>query len=365
MLNKETIQNRNMALDIIRFVAIMLVLGRHTYHFFNGVSSDNVVFSFFFAWKKIGWIGVEIFFVMSGYLVGTLIFNEINKTGKFDITRFLIRRGFKIYPSYYLFFAFTLIYYKLKSIEIIKAKVFSEMFFYQNYMKGFWNHTWSLAVEEHFYIILSILILLIVLIEKIDLFPRIAILAILFVFVLRCVKYKYSVFEENEDVFLTHFRIDSLLIGSLIAYYKSNKNSYLVSGRFGLILSSVIVFISFLWPFFYEQHVWETFVFGYALLNVGFSLALIVVLERVNLINTKSKLAGLMANMGRGSYNIYIWHMFVALPVLTFVNRQFPLPYYASIILYMTLSVLVGLVLTKYVEEPILKLRNKLTPSKV
>lgn len=365
MTNKETIPNRNMALDIIRFVAILLVLGRHTYHLLQDASSDNVIFSFFFAWKKIGWIGVEMFFVMSGYLVGTLIFNEIKKTGKFDIKRFLIRRGFKIYPSYYLFFAFTLIYYKIKSIEIVTAKVFAEMFFYQNYMKGFWNHTWSLAVEEHFYIIISILLFLGVFIKKIDLFPRLAILVIILVFVMRCVKYNFFAFEESEDSFLTHFRIDSLLIGSLIAYCKYRTNSFLINSSFSLTLSSVIIFLAFLWPFFYEQHIWQTFVFGYPLLNLGFSLALILVLERVNLVNNKSNLLQLMAYIGRGSYNIYIWHMFVALPILTFINRLFPLPYYISIIFYMVLSVLVGLVLTKYVEEPILKLRNKLTPSKI
>lgn len=230
-------------------------------------------------------------------------------------------------------------------------------------MKGFWNHTWSLAVEEHFYIIISLLLFLVVLIKKIDLFPHLAILVIIVVFVMRCVKYNFFTFEESDDLFLTHFRIDSLLIGSLIDYYKYKTNSFLINSSFGLTLSSVIIFLAFLWSFFYEQHIWQTFVFSYPLLNVGFSLALILVLERVNLLNNKSNLLQLMAYIGRGSYNIYIWHMFVALPVLSFINRQLPLPFYASIFLYMILSILVGLVITKYVEEPILKLRNKLTLS--
>ena len=52
-------------------------------------------------WLRGGWIGVDIFFVLSGFLVSGLLFNEQQRTGLVRVKNFLIRRGFKIYPSFY------------------------------------------------------------------------------------------------------------------------------------------------------------------------------------------------------------------------------------------------------------------------
>jgi peptidoglycan/LPS O-acetylase OafA/YrhL len=79
---------RNKRLDILRCVAVVLVLGRH------GVI-DGV-------WKETGWAGVDLFFVLSGFLISGLLFSEYKKKQSIDLPRFFIRRGFKIYPAFYL-----------------------------------------------------------------------------------------------------------------------------------------------------------------------------------------------------------------------------------------------------------------------
>ncbi|MBA3859957.1 MAG: acyltransferase, partial [Cyanobacteria bacterium PR.3.49] len=92
---------RNLQLDLLRALAIILVLGRHM----SQTPQDMPDFfkMFFEAWRSIGWMGVDLFFVLSGFLISGLIIREFEKHGDFNGLHFLIRRGFKIYPSYYLF----------------------------------------------------------------------------------------------------------------------------------------------------------------------------------------------------------------------------------------------------------------------
>ena len=56
-------------------------------------------------WMRFGWTGVDLFFVLSGFLVGGLLFRELRQQSGLDVRRFIIRRGFKIWPSYLVFLA--------------------------------------------------------------------------------------------------------------------------------------------------------------------------------------------------------------------------------------------------------------------
>ena len=93
-------------LDFLRGIAILLVLLRHNY-----------LFDFTF---KIGWIGVDLFFVLSGFLVSGLLFKEYLKFGNINPSLFLIRRGFKIYPIFYL----TALLYAIPRVLLQKLEVF-------------------------------------------------------------------------------------------------------------------------------------------------------------------------------------------------------------------------------------------------
>ena len=97
-----TAQDKNsrlLPLDFLRGVAILLVLMRH-----SPLASSKVGYiAYPFALiGRMGWTGVDLFFVLSGFLIGGLLFREIATRETLDIKRFIIRRGFKIWPSYYL-----------------------------------------------------------------------------------------------------------------------------------------------------------------------------------------------------------------------------------------------------------------------
>ena len=86
-------KTRNRNLDALRAVAILLVLGRH--------------FEYFRLWSQVGWAGVDLFFVLSGFLISGLLFAEWKQRGSIGIARFYVRRGLKIYPAFYVFLAMT------------------------------------------------------------------------------------------------------------------------------------------------------------------------------------------------------------------------------------------------------------------
>ena len=95
-------------------------------------------FTFFASrlWQNGGWTGVDLFFVLSGFLIGGLLFAEAKKTNRIRVGRFLYRRGMKIYPAYYVLFLAT-IAFKLAFHQPMRLRaVLAEAFFLQNYLGG-------------------------------------------------------------------------------------------------------------------------------------------------------------------------------------------------------------------------------------
>src|ERR1041385_5057357 len=80
---------RNPQLDLLRGIAVLMVIACH------------YPYSHFL--EKIGWAGVDLFFVLSGFLISGLLFTDWKSTGTISLSRFFIRRGFKIYPAFYVF----------------------------------------------------------------------------------------------------------------------------------------------------------------------------------------------------------------------------------------------------------------------
>jgi peptidoglycan/LPS O-acetylase OafA/YrhL len=140
---------RLLALDVLRGVAILLVLGRHL-----PLSPDGTAGPFQ-AWMMSGWIGVDLFFVASGYLLATLLLREAATTGTIQVARFLWRRAWRLYPAYWVMLLATAAWAHPSRWEALR-----QLLFLQNYdwprpaLVALWGHTWSLAVEEHFYLAL-------------------------------------------------------------------------------------------------------------------------------------------------------------------------------------------------------------------
>lgn len=135
-------RERLVALDALRGVAILAVLLFH-FHRPTGIAPLDAVLAPFGA---MGWAGVDLFFVLSGYLVGGIVLAQGASPAGFGWRRFLIRRAFRLWPVLYLYLLALLL------VGYDAGRLWPAFLHLQNYADHGPSHLWSLAVEEHFYL---------------------------------------------------------------------------------------------------------------------------------------------------------------------------------------------------------------------
>ncbi len=140
-------------LDGLRAIAVLLVIGSHfvinAYPQAHGPETSlvsNPLFTY-------GWTGVDLFFILSGFLIGRQLWRELQTTQTIRIGRFLMRRGLRIWPLYY---------FTIATLWIMGTRIrASDWLFFSNYKYGGLSRGWSLSTEEQFYIALPLLLILI------------------------------------------------------------------------------------------------------------------------------------------------------------------------------------------------------------
>src|SRR5437867_325406 len=137
---------RMLQLDVLRAIAVLLVIGAHFPHFPETLPQPIVFVGTMF--RRNGWIGVPLFFVLSGFLISGLLFREYMKYRHIDYPRFFVRRGLKIYPAFYVLIAVSVAIALWNGKGVEGKPLLSEVVFIQNYCwPSMWPHTWSLAIE--------------------------------------------------------------------------------------------------------------------------------------------------------------------------------------------------------------------------
>jgi peptidoglycan/LPS O-acetylase OafA/YrhL len=356
-MNSAPPASRSTNLDALRAIAILMVLGRHCH-----LSTW---------WHQIGWAGVDLFFVLSGFLVSGLLFSAFLTTGQIDLSRFYVRRGLKIWPSFYLLIASGLIIDAVLPGHSISTKgLLSYLFFLQNYLglDPAYGHTWSLAVEEHFYLALPLLLLAI----RGDRNRPFASMPWVFgaVAVLACAaRFKAGwEIDGSGDVnlmsaymFRTHLRLDALLFGALLSYYKHYRPAIfqrIASCRGGwLLLAVAVVLLSTVPLESRHMHTWGLTVIYLA---SGFVVARAVskdapVRGRVLV----QPISGLLARIGIYSYSIYVWHVFVRQRLMAHLHIASPA---LDALCFIAVSILFGVAAGKIVEIPVLHFRDRMFP---
>jgi peptidoglycan/LPS O-acetylase OafA/YrhL len=197
------------ALDGLRGIAILLVVLFHNFRAFN---------YFFF-----GWLGVDLFFVLSGFLITDILLNTVGSPH--FLRNFFMRRMLRIFPLYYLVLIIFFIAFPL--LGLYKQ----ELQFYQDHQSWFWfylqnwllstdssprggalDHFWSLAIEEQFYIIWPLIILLV---RKLKILAGIMLSLLLALMIARGAIWFNKVEGFNYMNFFTFTRIDGMCVGCI------------------------------------------------------------------------------------------------------------------------------------------------------
>lgn len=364
------VKPRLVGLDVLRLLAVMLVLGRHMWPPPDTWPSGWR--SILLTWQRGGWVGVDLFFVLSGFLVSGLLFTEYKTRGRLSIGRFYTRRGWKIYPPFYTLIAATIVVNRIYGRPVPRRPLVSELLFLQSYLPGLWNHTWSLAVEEHFYLVLPLLLILVLRLNKgspTPLKPILALAAFVAVsaLLLRLLNWYYRpTYSDLTHLFATHLRLDSLFFGVAISYaYHFHTRSFveslspwrrrlIVGGT--LLLTPAFVFQLETTPFIFTVGL-TLFYFGSGMLLVGMLLC--------NL--PRSRLVVSMATLGAYSYSIYLWHMPVSVWGVPLVEQACGTSLGLGVrdAVYLIGSLVVGIVMAKMVEVPALRLRDRWFPPRI
>jgi peptidoglycan/LPS O-acetylase OafA/YrhL len=356
---------RNKRLDVLRCVAVVLVLMHHGH-----------ISPFF---TKVGWAGVDLFFVLSGFLISGLLFSEYQKRGSIGFKRFFIRRSLKIYPAFYAFLILTTItsYVVFGGVSTL-ARYLHEIFFIQNYGQGVWDHTWSLAVEEHFYIFLPLFLLLLVRFssnrdDPFRILPWASLAIASICVTLRATSVYVGTPNLHMTYIATHERMDSLFFGVLLGYLyhfrplllekllRPTRNRLAIAAVSATLLSSTYLFPR-------ENKFFATF--GYSVVYLGFGGFLLLSLYVRGIL--VGRLAGIseqagkaLAFVGMYSYSIYLWHGpgGAWLPGLARRAIHFPTGEYGRFVVYFAGSVMVGIAMSRLIEYPILAFRDRIFPA--
>ena len=344
-------------IDGLRAIAVLSVI---LYH-----SQTNIFNHQFF---RGGFVGVDIFFVISGYLITSIILKELIATKTFSFKNFYERRIRRILPALLFMMLITLplawifmLPYQLKEYGygLISISLFSSNILFWKKINYFSDssdlnpliHTWSLSIEEQFYFLFPIAFLIFWKIGKKILILSIILLIILSLFLTAPV-WKIS---DTASFYLLPTRAWELAMGSMCAFYprkissSHKKNS--INSFIGFVMILICIF------FFDENFPHPSF---YTLLpTVGSALIIIFANQKTAigiLLSTK-----LIVGIGIISYSSYLWHQ----PLFAFAKLQntFLINNYYLLGLS-AFSLIIGFLSWKYIEKPF-RYKNNFTRKQI
>jgi peptidoglycan/LPS O-acetylase OafA/YrhL len=347
-------------LDALRTLAIVLVLGRH--FDYAPPASEKIAGAIMSLWYRVGWTGVDLFFVLSGYLISGLLFREYIQHGNVNLKRFLVRRGLKIYPAFFALFAATcVIRYHAHAFSIKEA--LAEALFVQNYFQGQWLHTWSLAVEEHFYLGAALGIAILTRRGGSNPFRNVPIAFAVIGAGCLSMRIINSLRHPDFDFFTqmcqTHLRADSLMFGVLLCYYdqfhRERFRAMLGKYRIPIALLSLTLIST---TGYIDLETFYMHTIGPTALYVGFGGLLMLLLNSSTA--GRSRALGWIGRIGFYSYSIYLWHIDVRHTALAHV----PMTHYWRLLAAYTVgSIALGIFMARVVEIPVLFLRDRFFPA--
>lgn len=348
---------------------MFLVIGRHTNGPLRAPGLPDILAAPVLwvteLWNRSGWVGVDLFFVLSGFLVSGLLFRERLASGRIRLGRFFVRRGLKIYPSFWVLVAATVCAYP---IRLLVPGLWYELAFLQNYGPSMWPHTWSLAVEEHFYLLLGLSLFVI---ERRARAQSALVAGCVFVLVgclvARIVETATMPYDLKTHHYATHLRLDSLAFGVLLSYFFHFHGEatarFFRRFRWPVLAAALLLIGSVMGERIETSRYVHTF--GLTALYLGFGGLMMLALGSPPAAAASRTLPGkILGYVGARSYSVYLWHVpvrYAMVPLSRAVG-----PAWAPVVewpLYVLLALAVGVVAANAVELPVMKLRDRLFPA--
>jgi peptidoglycan/LPS O-acetylase OafA/YrhL len=369
--------NRIPELDGIRGIAILLVIVWH-YVVVPGITSNSEIVAVGLNLLGNTWSGVDLFFVLSGFLIGGILID--NRDARNYFKTFYLRRFFRIVPLYFgwiaLFILLTAILAKFvfipEELATNAIPLWTYFTFTQNIAMalqgefgGEWLAvTWSLAIEEQFYLIMPLFVLLV---PKKHL-PWITIVLVVSVLFMR--RLHLAIFWTSLGLYVfAPYRADALLLGVLCAWIVRQERWRAWLERRTIVLYIPMIILMGYWVqknlrgYGGQITSYTTTMYGYTILALMYALFLLIaVVERKGIVKTITRL-GFLRLLGTLAYGIYLFHQTVNILMHHFLigsNRTIETPL-DGLITLAAFGVTVGLAYLSwtYFEKPLVAIGHR------
>lgn len=357
-------------LDTLRALAVTLVV---LHHYTLFVSNDDDTFGWV---GRIGWTGVDLFFALSGYLIGNQIFAALASKEGLSLKHFYARRLLRTLPNFWVVLA---IYFLWPAFgeDAPLLPLWRYLSFTQNIGlepgTGF-SHSWSLAIEEQFYLLLPALAMLGAALRLRISMAWIVIGGVViggmllraWLWSAQVDAHKYGIYFYYKLIYYSSLcRLDELVAGAALALLKNRHRQAWAAltrhGKLWLLAGLAVTALAF-WRFLDDRYGFAPTVFGYPLLGLGFGLLILAALSDNSGLR-ELRIPG-AASLALWSYAIYLSHRGVsALGAQLLSTLGYGPQTTVAIVSLLALSVLAGWLLYRLVETPFMRLRERYVPS--
>ena len=346
--------------DGLRAIAVLAVF---VYHFQNGGG-----------WLPGGFLGVDVFFVISGYLITSLLLSEFRKEGRIDLVRFWLRRARRLLPAVFVLIGVVMLlapFVDIGQLSRLRTDALASMayvtnwaliFGHQSYFESFarpslFRHLWSLAVEEQFYLLWPVVFAF-----CITRFGHRRLLVGALVGAIASSVLMWILFDPrnpNRDFYGTDTRAAPLLIGVALAFIWNPDRLRPKTGSLAPVALDIVgalglsmVLITFLTVHDYEISLYHG---GFLLLSVWTAMLVAA------LAHPAAQIGRVVGNpalrwLGVRSYSFYLWHW----PVLELTRPGIDVSLQGPVLFFGQLAATIALadLSYRYVEQPFRRSRN-------
>jgi peptidoglycan/LPS O-acetylase OafA/YrhL len=359
--------SRYPGLDVLRALAIVLVIMQHM---------PRALFpEWFLHLKYSGWIGVDLFFVLSGYLIGSQLLRPYTQGARPSAAKFYVRRALRVLPAYLLvvllYFVVPVFREQPQIASPWRFLTFTQNFGFNVFATGAFSHAWSLCVEEHFYLVLPLIVFLLMRRPGVWKSCAVAIallaLGIAFRFWLWTHYLRPNLDDDQFYVlywkliyYPSYARLDGLTIGVAMAAVSIFRPDWWkrFTARGNLLLAlGVLILVAAVW-IFQDMSSFAASVIEFPMLAAGFGLMVASALSG-NSILAKYRVPGATA-MATLAYSIYLTHKEVMHMDRELFGRFVQMNGAPVWVIYIPSILLAATILYLCVERPFLKLRESL-----
>lgn len=352
-------------LDLLRSIAIVWVMCFHAF-LVDGLGPD-------FEWlSRFGWAGVDIFFVLSGFLIGSQLLRTLQRGEPLSPKRFYARRAWRILPAFAVVLAVYVAFPVLREAPGLQAwwqfATFTLNLLIDYGQNQAFSHAWSLCVEEHFYLLFPLLAWWVARKPSATRFVSLCAALVLGGIALRAGVWLHDAAADPprnwfiEDIYYpTWMRLDGLLVGVMLAalrVYRPQLWARLQARATPLMLAGLAMATLAFWLFRDRTGLLANAI-GWPILSLGFGLLVL------SASSTAHGVLGRWAMPGAGwiaatSYSLYLSHKLVMHAVHEWLAPVLPLQGLALFPVYAMAILAVGATLHYLVERPCLLLRDRL-----